>query len=166
MTWWALFPAHAFRQREWEPENMAFAVACGFLDERASVTRHLQDMRVACFGVWCKTYSLKFIKVPKFIMNFGTLLCCCGTHEKTHGLSQKIQAMYFKIQGTYFKIYALYFLPLQMLDKQQLKRKYIKGGKCVSIKFVWKICAFLFRMAGKGCFTKTVCNKKGAWQIV
>ena len=42
-------------------------------------------------------------------MNFGTLLCCCGTHEKTHGLSQKIQAMYFKIQGTYFKISALYF---------------------------------------------------------
>ena len=68
--------------------------------------------------------------------------------------------MYFKIQGTYFKIYALYFLPLQMFDKQQLKRKYIKGGKCVSIKLVWKICAFLFRMAGKGCFTKTVCNKK------
>ena len=30
-------------------------------------------------------------------MNFGTLLCCCGTHEKIHGLSQKIQAMYFKI---------------------------------------------------------------------
>ena len=44
--------------------------------------------------------------------------------------------MYFKIQGTYFKIYALYFLPLQMLDKQQLKRKYVKGGKCVSIKLV------------------------------
>ena len=55
-------------------------------------------------------------------MNFGTLLCCCGTHEKTHGLSQKIQAMYFKIQGTYFKISALYFDHSKYLINNNLQK--------------------------------------------
>ena len=43
-------------------------------------------------------------------MNFGTLLCCCGTHEKTHGLSQKIQAMYFKIQEGVSKCTPSFFM--------------------------------------------------------